>query len=50
MDARPLFEDLLNPAIDQDAHLMLSSIYAEFTEGFATRDLVVAAELLGQFR
>jgi predicted ATPase len=29
-----------------DAHRMLLPIYNEFTEGFATRDLVVAADLL----
>jgi predicted ATPase len=32
-----------------DAHAMLSAVYAELTEGFATRDLVVAAELLASF-
>jgi len=31
------------------AHMMLTPVYSAFTEGFATRDLVVAAELLVSF-
>ncbi|WP_119268830.1 ATP-binding protein [Taklimakanibacter deserti] len=31
---------------EDDAHKMLLSVYKEFSEGFATRDLMVAADLL----
>jgi hypothetical protein len=37
---------LLSRAQAKEARALLLPIYTEFTEGFATRDLVAAAELI----
>ena len=41
---------LRNTRAKPEAHAMLLSVYGEFTEGFDTRDLTLAADLLASLQ